>query len=159
MMEKISSWIEDGKINKVLSATWKDSQTQRSRITSGILTAKWKSLSSFIDLPLSLSRDLVLSLAEDAVECGGPETLPFVMSCLKHSLHGEKSVERVEQFLKSTFSQCFEHRKSELFWSSIKQFVKLTFSDKMMAREDLSKILIFVSYINLYITYLLKANF
>jgi hypothetical protein len=145
MMEKISSWIADSKINKVLSTTWKDSQTQRSRITSGILTAKWKSLSSFIDLPLSLSHDLVLSQAEEAVECGGPETLPLVMSCLKHSLYREASVRRVEELLRKTFSQCFEHRKSELFWSSIKQFVKLIFSGGMMAREDLSEILIFVS--------------
>jgi hypothetical protein len=147
MMEKISSWIADSKINKVLSATWNDSQTKRSRITSGILTSKWKSLSSFIDLPLSLSHDLVLSQAEEAVECGGPETLPSVMSCLKHSLHREESLERVEELLNKTFSQCFEHRKSELFWSSIKQFVTLTFSGKMMAREDLSKILNCVSLI------------
>lgn len=146
MMEKISSWISDGKINIVLSQARKDSTTQRSRITSGILKAKWNSLSSFIDWPLNLSHDLILSQAEEAVECGGPETLSFVMSSLKHSLHEEESVGRVEELLKKTFSQCFEHRKSELFWSSIKQFVKLCFSNKMMAREDVSKILLNVRY-------------
>jgi len=145
--------VETGSINRVASSEKStESAAQRNRIVSGILTANWNSFALLLNIQkqsclTTLPHDLVLDLAEDAIERGGPETLPWIMSCLKHFLHKEKDTPRARNLLSKTFSHCFEHRKSELFWTAIREFIKMAFSSGMMSRNDLEEDLLKVNFI------------
>ncbi|CAB3365647.1 Hypothetical predicted protein [Cloeon dipterum] len=111
----------------------------RNKIVSSVLTSNWNCLLALLEgsEALTLPHATLLSLAEDAVEISGPETLPFVMLCLKHCLHQEMDTRRVVVLLEKCYSKCFEHRKSELFWLDIRAFIKMAFDARMLVRNDL----------------------
>ncbi|XP_059473624.1 probable methyltransferase TARBP1 [Neocloeon triangulifer] len=149
LIDSISKMTKLGTLNSVnhtdlpKSAEQRD---QRNRTVSGILTANWSSLFALLETEetfrKSVAQETILDLAEDAVESSGPETLSQVMACLRYFLHREKEPARVENILERTYLKCFEHRKSELFWLSIKAFIKMAFNPCILERSDLNDCLL-----------------
>ncbi|KAF4524335.1 hypothetical protein B566_EDAN015888 [Ephemera danica] len=114
----------------------RDLQSLWGRVASGQLRARWSTVSNVLSFStLSLPASQVLQQAIQGIELGGPEILPPVMKALGFFLHKEEDVESI---VASCYSLSFEHRKTELFWLSIEQFITMALNHNMLQRKDLT---------------------
>jgi hypothetical protein len=125
----------------------RDLQTLWGRAASGMLHARWTSLGSLLPLA-KLPAEVVLTLALEGIELGGPDILPAVMRALACCLHEHEDISQMTSLLELCYKLSMQHRKTDLFWLSIRQFIAMTLKPAMLQRGDLDEYLIQVSILS-----------
>ncbi|XP_054262718.1 probable methyltransferase TARBP1 [Macrosteles quadrilineatus] len=155
--EHCLSILEDGHLkSNIFSKSKSDEllsrnhQVQWGWLLSEYTKALWSNVQECLDgnivsieeiLQITSAEDII-QLSTNAIESGGRESLVPVLKVVKYLIpEALKDPVLCKQFLRFSWKSCCELRKIALFWPSIKAWITLTFSKKVIATEAMRSII------------------